>query len=66
MATFNIGEEVMFEDERFTVAAISEDEPIRYRLLATTPNGARMVWVNPKDIEKMVSYTQPDDDTARY
>lgn len=66
MATFTIGEEVMFEDERFTVAAISEDEPIRYRLLATTPNGARMVWVNPKDIEKMVSYTQPDDDTARY
>lgn len=66
MATFTIGEEVIFEDERFTVAAISEDEPVRYRLLATTPNGARIVWVNPKDIEKMVSYTRPDDDTARY
>ncbi|CAN5789165.1 hypothetical protein BH24DEI2_BH24DEI2_11000 [soil metagenome] len=66
MPTFTIGEEVMYDDERFVIAAISVDEPVRYRLLATTPSGARMVWANPKDLGKMLNYTQPDDDTARY
>ena len=66
MPTFTIGEEVMYDDERFVIAAISADEPVRYRLLATTPQGARMVWVSPKDLEKMLSYTESNDDTARY
>ena len=66
MSTFSIGEEVMYDEERFVVAAISADEPVRYRLLATTPQGARVVWASLKDLAKMLNYTQPDDDTARY
>ncbi len=66
MPTFSIGEEVMYDDERFVVAAVSADEPVRYRLLATTPSGARMVWASPEDLEKMLSYTRSTDDTARY
>ena len=66
VATFTIGEEVMYDEERFVIANISADEPIRYRLLATTPSGARVVWAEPKDLEKMSNYTRANDDTARY
>lgn len=66
MATFTIGEEVMFDEERYVISSISEDEPVRYRLLATGKTGAKVVWANPRDLEKMDRYTGVVDDTARY
>lgn len=66
VATFTIGEEVMYDDERFVIAGLSAGEPVRYRLLATTPSGARVVWARPEDLGKMLTYTRPNDDTARY
>lgn len=66
MSTFTIGEEVIYDEERYVIASKSDQKPLRYRLLATTPKGARMLWVDPKDLEKIVRYTKPFDDTALY
>jgi hypothetical protein len=64
--TFTMGEEVLFEGERYVIWGISEDEPKRYRLLATTSKGAKMLWVNPNELQKMKHYTEPQDDTTKY
>jgi hypothetical protein len=64
--TFTMGEEVLFEGERYVIWGISEDEPKRYRLLATTNKGAKMLWVNPNELQKMRRYTEAQDDTTNY
>ena len=64
MATFTIGEEIIYDDMRFVVAGIQGDDPVRYRLLATTEEGARIVWARHGDLQKIRSYTEPKDDTA--
>jgi hypothetical protein len=64
--TFTMGEEVLYDDERYVIWGISEDEPKRYRLLATTKKGAKIIWANLKDIEKINKYTDPKNDTAKY
>lgn len=64
MPTFTVGEEVLFEDERFVIAAI-EPGGSRYRLLTTTAAGARIVWAPPAKLQKMTRYTLPKDDTLR-
>jgi hypothetical protein len=65
MATFTIGEEVMYDEIRFVIAGKREDGPTRYRLLATRPEGARIVWATEGEIGKMRAYTEPRDDTGR-
>ncbi len=64
MPTFTVGEEVLFEDERYVISTI-EPATGRYRLLATTPSGARMVWVPHAKLRKMTRYTVANDDTLR-
>jgi len=64
MATFTVGEEVLYEDERYVVSTIDRSDG-RYRLLATTPVGARVVWVPHAALHKMERYTHSHDDTAR-
>jgi len=64
MPTFTVGEEVLYEDERFVIAAIEPDRD-RYRLLATTASGARVVWSPHAKLQKMTRYTLPKDDTLR-
>lgn len=64
--SFSIGEEVLFDDERFVVATISSEEPKRYRLLASTAKGVKFEWVREKDLRKMTRYTKPFDDTSNY
>lgn len=63
---FSVGEEVMFEGERFVIADISDSEPIRYRLLATHVKGTQIEWASKKQVKKIVSYTKTYDDTALY
>ena len=65
MTTFTVGEEVLYEGERFVVSERSAEPPYRYRLLATTPRGARMVWARHEQLDKMRAYTRPIDDTDR-
>ena len=66
MADFTVGEEVMFDEERYVVAGISDEKPKRYRLLATSKEGAKFVWVDESELEPMNSYLNPNDDTAKY
>jgi hypothetical protein len=63
--TFTMGEEVLHEDERYVIWGIQEN-PTRYRLLATTKQGTKIVWASPKELEKIRKYTDPRDDTAKY
>jgi hypothetical protein len=55
--TFTVGEEVLYGGERFVVAGIDPSRPYPYRLLATTPKGARIVWAKAKQLAKLASYT---------
>lgn len=64
MQTFTVGEEVLFEGERYVVSSIDRTDG-RYRLLATTPDGARVVWAPAAGLRKMERYTRSHDDTAR-
>lgn len=64
MHTFTVGEEVLFDDERYVVSTIDRADG-RYRLLATTPDGARVVWAPGARLRKMERYTLARDDTAQ-
>ncbi len=64
MPSFNVGEEVLYEEERYVISAIEHGRS-RYRLLATTPAGARIVWATPDELTKMARYTTASDDTLR-
>ncbi len=64
--SFSIGEEVLFDEERFVISGISSDEPKRYRLLASTAKGARVEWAKENELLKMSRYTTAYDDTAKY
>jgi hypothetical protein len=63
--TFTMGEEVLYDSERYVIWGMTE-EPKRYRLLATTKKGAKMVWVHPKELQKIRHYTEAKNDTAKY
>jgi hypothetical protein len=64
--TFTVGEEVLYEEERFVVSQITTDQPPRYRLIMTSKQGARFVWARYEELSKIAHYTTPYDDTARY
>ena len=56
----------MYDGERYVVAGVAEGDPTRYRLLATGKTGAKFVWARRGELEKMLTYITPDDDTSRY
>ncbi len=60
---FTVGEEVMVDDVRYVVSTIEGSPPERYRLLATTPQGAIVRWAAPSELVKMTVYVRPRDDT---
>ncbi len=62
---FTVGEEVLHEGERYVIGGIDAGPPERYRLLATTARGARIVWVPRRELAKLEPYVRPNDDTAR-
>ena len=64
MPSFSVGEEVLYEDERYVISAI-EPARGRYRLLATAPAGVRIVWATHGELAKMARYTTASDDTLR-
>ena len=65
MPTFTIGEEVLYDDVRYVIAGTRGEGTRRYRLLATLPEGARIVWATEDEIHKIRAYTEPRDDTGR-
>jgi len=56
----------MYDEERYVISSVSEDEPVRYRLLATGKTGAKVVWAGLGDLEKIGRYTTAKDDTSSY
>jgi hypothetical protein len=62
---FNVGEEVLFEGERFVIAGRAAGPAYGYRLLATAPGGVRVAWAERSELVGLARYTTPDDDTAR-
>ena len=60
--TFTMGEEVLYDGDRYVIWGM---EANRYRLLATTKQGAKIVWASQKDVEKIRKYTEPRNDTAK-
>lgn len=65
MASFTIGEEVLFHGDRYVITTADPRPPYRYRLVASTPHGARVVWATHDAIGKMERYRIPVDDTRR-
>lgn len=65
MPSFTVGEEVLFQGKRYVITTSSPQAPYRYRLVATTPEGSRVVWARQEDLHKMEAYTTPRDDTQR-
>lgn len=65
MTSFTVGEEVLFEGRRYVITTSSADPPYRFRLVATTPDGASVTWARPEQLQKIESYTRPVDDTGR-
>lgn len=61
-----MGEEVLYDGERYVVWGMSDEEPKRYRLLASGKGGAKIVWVAHEDLAKLERYTKATDDTSRY
>ena len=64
MSTFTVGEEVLFEDQRYVVSVIDAAGG-RYRLLTTTPEGARVRWARHAQLQKIARYVLPTNDTGR-
>lgn len=64
MRSYFVGEEVLLDDERFVVSVVDRDGG-RYRLLATTPAGARVRWARGEELQAMARYLTPKDDTER-
>ena len=60
---FTVGEEVIVDDVRYVVSSIEGDPPTRFRLLATTPTGAKVRWAATDELRKMSAYVLPRDDT---
>jgi len=63
--TFTHGEEVLVDGVRYVISASDGRPPTRYRLLATTPQGPRIVWAAASALRKIDAYTRPRDDTDR-
>jgi hypothetical protein len=61
---YNVGEEVLFDGERYVIGGLSDGPAYRYRLLATSSQGARVVWAQPQHLSRLSSYTLPRDDTG--
>ncbi|MBX3139479.1 MAG: hypothetical protein KF875_01860 [Trueperaceae bacterium] len=63
MVSFSVGEEVLYKGERYVISTASPRPPYQYRLLATTPEGAKVRWALAADLTKMERYTRALDDT---
>lgn len=63
MATYSIGEEVIYRDQRYVIGTASPRPPYQFRLLATTPDGMRVVLALESELTKMERYTHARNDT---
>jgi len=53
---YDVGEEVMYDEERYIISQIDEGRSSPYKLLAGSDRGGRIVWAREKDLERIKTY----------
>lgn len=53
---FDVGEEVIYEEDRYIISQIVADRSSPYKLLAGSDRGGRIVWAREKDLERIKKY----------
>lgn len=66
METFFVGDEVLYQDERYVISEQAKDGPYDFKLLATGPKGAKVIWATTSQLKKLDKYTKAADDTDTY
>ena len=66
MASFMVGDEVIYRDNRYIIASRSGKGPYTFRLLASTPQGTQVAWANAHELRPVSSYLNSRDDTSDY
>ena len=65
MASFTIGEEVLYDGARYVITLRQPQPPYRFRLVRTTPKGPEVAWAVADELEKIEAYTTPRSDTPQ-
>lgn len=60
-----IGEEVMYQGDKYAITIARPSEPYQYRLVRSTPDGAQVVWAQGQELQKVESYRRPRNDTQQ-
>ncbi len=53
---YDVGEEVLYDEERYIISQIDEGRSSPYKLLAGSDRGGRIVWAREKDLERIKKY----------
>lgn len=53
---YDVGEEVMYDEDRYIISQIDEGRSSPYKLLAGSDRGGRIVWAREKDLERIKKY----------
>lgn len=62
--SFAIGEEVIYDEERYIVAGYEAARVTPYRLLATSSQGVKVVWSTEAELQPVARYFTPNLDTG--
>lgn len=65
MRPFTIGEEVIYDGERYVITTIRPEDPYEFCLIRTGMDGAEIVWANSPQLQRMEQYLMEQDDTLR-
>ena len=62
---FSVGEEVLYDEERYIISAISAERKLApYRLLACQARGTSLIWAPYASLMRIDPYLQPRFDTG--
>lgn len=62
---FNVGEEVLYQGDRYAITSSKPGEPYQYRIVRTTREGVRVVWALETELSRLAQYVTPRDDTQQ-
>lgn len=61
--SFNVGEEVLYQGDRYAITTLKPGKPYQYRIVRTTPEGVRVVWALGSELSRLERYVKAVDDT---
>lgn len=65
MRPFTIGEEVLYDGERFVITTSRPPEPYEFTIARSGAEGAQILWANSSQLKRISQYVDPKDDTSR-